>query len=69
MYMYATDSNSIRRTNQLHSHNPTHSVYVVKGSVLHSFIYAQDPLLWTDLGFEYYALDPRLYTMLSLLVQ
>ena len=69
MYIYAQDSNAIRRTHLLHVRgDPLHSVYIVKGSVLHSFIYAQDPLLWRDLGFEYYALDPKLYAMLLLLV-
>lgn len=44
-------------------------VYIVKGSLLHSFIAQQDPSMWFCLGFEYYRLDPRLYAMLLLLVQ
>ena len=48
---------------------PDWSVYIVKGSLLHSFIAQQAPSMWLSLGFEYYRLDPKLYSMLLLLVQ
>jgi hypothetical protein len=47
---------------------PDWPVYIVKGSLLHSFIAQQDPSMWFSLGFEYYRLDPRLYSMLLLLL-
>jgi hypothetical protein len=68
---YMNTTNSIRKTNLMHtdSADPEWPVYIVKGSLLHSFIAQQDPSMWFSLGFDYYRLDPRLLGMLLLLVQ
>ena len=62
--------NSIHASNLLDTQQTTveGAVYIVKGSRLHSFIAQQDPSMWSSIGYDYYRLHPKLYSMLLLLV-